>query len=291
MKSTILSPPLLALYRVLVQPSLVKSAVTTTTRRPIHRLTTPTSPRTLFCSHVRRPQQPHHAQHDHHQHQHHLRSFSSSPSSLATRPPEKRTQLWDEEIPAYRIRAVDPITKTIQPPTALRDVLSTLPRKTHRLICVSPPPPPGPIRDRTEEWIPTCRVVSKKEIYEQERVKRDQKVAARKNSADNAKTIELNWAIAEGDLAHRMKRVEEFLGQGRKVEVVLAKRKGGRKASVEECEGLVGRIQDVVGRVEGAKVGKSMEGKLGGVATLFLEGSKKVGGKEGEVVVTVAAEG
>ena len=133
--------------------------------------------------------------------------------------------------------------------------------------------------------------MSKKEIYEQERVKRDQKVAARKNSADNAKTIELNWAIAEGDLAHRMKRVEEFLGQGRKVEVVLAKRKGGRKASVEECEGLVGRIQDVVGRVEGAKVGKSMEGKLGGVATLFLEGSKKVGGKEGGEVVSVVTEG
>lgn len=142
--------------------------------------------------------------------------------------------------------------------------------------------PPRTADEDPRDWIPKCRVVSKKEQYEQDKARTKQKVAAKKNSADNVKTLELNWAIDGNDLGHRMNRVREFLGQGRKVEVVLAKKKGGRKASVDECAEVVRKIVEVAEGVEGAKQLKGMEGKLGGVATLFFEGPKIQKGKEAE---------
>lgn len=130
--------------------------------------------------------------------------------------------------------------------------------------------------EEKEEWIPTCRIISKKEQYELDRQRQKQKVQAKKNSGEaSTKTVELSWAIDGNDLAHRMKKVVEFLNEGRKVEVVLAKKKGGRKATGEECEGVVARILETVEGVKGAKVGKAMEGKVGGVLTLFFEGVKE----------------
>lgn len=178
---------------------------------------------------------------------------------------------------------MDPSTQKLNPPETLRYVLSRFDRKTHRLVCVTPPPSAAQREALEGEWIPTCRIVSKKEQYEQEKAKQKSKVQAKKNSADNVKTIELNWAIDGNDLGHRMRRVEEFLSEGRRVEVVLAKRKGGRKATIDECEGVVDKILETVEAVEGAKQLKKMEGKLAGVATLFFEGPKKVAEKEKRV--------
>ncbi|KAF1345672.1 hypothetical protein BDV97DRAFT_358806 [Delphinella strobiligena] len=76
-----------------------------------------------------------------------------------------------------------------------------------------------------------------------------------------------------------MRRVEEFLREGRRVEVLLAKRKGGRRATEGECRGVVDRILETVEGVEGARQVKEMEGKLAGLVTLFFEGPKKVAEK------------
>lgn len=262
-----LSPPLQALYRVFILPTLQQ-----TTTRPLQ---TRIAATTLT-------QQNHTP----------TRPFSSTNPYLATRPPEKRTQLWDEEIWAKRIALVDPTTKALLAPQTLRSALQDLDRKTHRLVCVTAPPPPKHPSDPTPqvEWIPTVRVMSKKEQYEAEKLKKAAKVQAKKNEAGGAtKTIEMNWAIDGNDLAHRMKRMREFLKEGRKVEVVLAKRKGGRKATVEECEGLVERIVEGVEEVAGAKEVKKMDGKLAGVATLFFEGKKSAGAVVEEKVAKEAA--
>ena len=53
---------------------------------------------------------------------------------------------------------------------------------------------------------------------------------------------------------------------------MLAAKKKGRQATPEQAAGLVKRIKDVIGEVEGAKETRAMEGKLLGLATIYVEG-------------------
>lgn len=58
------------------------------------------------------------------------------------------------------------------------------------------------------------------------------------------------------------------------MEVVLATKKRGRKATAAECEEVLGKLREVAGSVNGVKE-SPMEGKMGGFATLTFQG--KVG--------------
>jgi translation initiation factor IF-3 len=98
------------------------------------------------------------------------------------------------------------------------------------------------------------------------------KAKKERSSAVTVKTIELNWAIDGNDLRHRLDRIRDFLERGWRVEVMMAPKRKGRKASEEEARELVDRIRGVVGDVEGARESKAMEGKLLGTATIFAEG-------------------
>ena len=151
-----------------------------------------------------------------------------------------------------------------QPQTRF-DILNRLDRNTHRLIHPN---------DAFYDGLPVCKIINKKDAYTiQKQRKEDAK--ERKKIADkekSVKTLELNWAMDGNDLGHRLSKVEEFLRDGRRVEVILASKKRGRKASVEECNEVLKRIREVVGGVEGAKEAKGMEGKVGGFATLFFQG-------------------
>jgi translation initiation factor IF-3 len=86
------------------------------------------------------------------------------------------------------------------------------------------------------------------------------------------KTIELNWAIDANDLGHRIKRVTDFLAKGNRVEVVMAGKRKGRRATTEEARSLMTRVREAVEEVEGAKEWKPMEGAVLGQATLYFEG-------------------
>jgi len=116
------------------------------------------------------------------------------------------------------------------------------------------------------------------QLREQER----QKLKPKKNPQDTGKQLELSWAIDTNDLGHRLKKMKGFLEEGRKVEVVVAKKKGGRMASPKECEGVIARVKQAVAEVEGANETKAMEGKVGGTATLFFEGRAKEKQKKGK---------
>ena len=98
------------------------------------------------------------------------------------------------------------------------------------------------------------------------------KAKKERSSAVTVKTIELNWAIDGNDLRHRLERIREFLGRGWRVEVMMAPKRKGRKASEEEARELLDRVRGVVADVEGARESKAMEGKLLGTATIFAEG-------------------
>jgi len=119
-----------------------------------------------------------------------------------------------------------------------------------------------------------CKIINIKDAYlASQRTKENQKSKRKASLLSNSiKTLELNWAIDSNDLSHRLERIQQFLEEGRKVEVVLAAKKKGRKASEEECREVLGKIKEVLGRVEGAKEVRAMEGKVGGFAMVRLQG-------------------
>lgn len=225
-----------ALYRTFVLPSLSKTA---------HGQFIPTTSRRHPC---------------------HARAFSITATRLAKpREPEIRTQRWDEEITAKVIYLVDPETnKILTEPRARFDILRSLNRNTHRLVQF----------ESEHDGIPVCKIVNKKEAYERERKQKQEAKERKKLEAapKSLKTLELNWAMDPNDLGHRLDKVTEFLSEGRKVEIILASKKKGRKASAEECEVVLQKIRKTVDGVDGAKEAKNMEGKVGGFATLFFQG-------------------
>lgn len=127
-----------------------------------------------------------------------------------------------------------------------------------------------------EGLAPIARIVNKRELFQK---KKEAKKS--KNPGTVTKTIEMNWAIEKNDLGHRLEKMRGFLERGNKVEVILAGKKKGRKASVEEAEAVIVRIREFVAGVEGAKERVKMDGKVLGMAVLSFEG-KVVKKGEGE---------
>jgi translation initiation factor IF-3 len=274
--------PIKALYTIFVQPIL------STNRQRLSR-------------NLPAPQQ-------HHQHlTTQTRSFTCTPrpsaavaggtaggNKRAARAPEVRTQKWNEEITARILQLVDPETKTLGERVTRYDVLRDLDQKTHRLVQLTPDDP----EDR--HFVPVCKIVSKKEAYETEKKKKTAQKEVKQAAAKerSIKTLELNWAIDGNDLAHRLEKVRAFLEEGRRVEVVLASKKRGRKATMAECEGLLEKIRGVADGVGGAKVLKEFEGKMGGFATVIYQGrapgvvvggGKAAGAKKEEVEASAEA--
>lgn len=131
---------------------------------------------------------------------------------------------------------------------------------------------------------PICKIISKIDLRTQYNKKLDIEKQASKGPA--LKKLELNWAIAGGDLKHRLEKLKDFLKEGRKVEVLLGPKRRGKKATDAECKSILKTIQDVVDGCKGANEVKR-EGTVGGVLTLTLQGRKL---KEDEKVVEEQSE-
>ncbi|GAM91624.1 hypothetical protein ANO11243_096760 [Dothideomycetidae sp. 11243] len=125
-----------------------------------------------------------------------------------------------------------------------------------------------------EEWVPICKIENKAEAAARVRELAATRKEQKKLAPEGVKIIELNWAIDGNDLGHRLKKVEEFLRARRKVEVIIAPKRRGRKATREECDSLVKKIKDALGNVDGAKESRPMQGKVGEVASIMLEGNR-----------------
>ncbi|KAI9837259.1 MAG: hypothetical protein M1819_000333 [Sarea resinae] len=170
----------------------------------------------------------------------------------------------NDEIEAREIHIVDD-SGTFHPVTPLKDALRSFDHKTYQLVQVAPPE-----ADRA----PVCRIISKARFRES---LRKQSKAKTKAPSSSSKQLELNWAIDPNDLGHRLDKMQQFLEQGRRVEIILAsKKKGkGRRASPEEAEAVLKQIKERAMAVEGTKELKSMEGKILGLVTLYFEGPSK----------------
>ena len=184
------------------------------------------------------------------------------------RPPVQRTQAYDEEIQSQFVHIVDSSGK-LGPAITRFDALHSFDRQTHHLVQVAPLLESDPATG--EPTPPVCKVISKEELRAIERSK--SKAKTKKSPDQLTKQLEINWAIDQHDLQHRLKRFAEFLEQGRRVEILLARKKSGRQATTDEAlhllEILRGTCEDV-----GGKEWKMMEGKVGFMAKLYFEGSK-----------------
>ncbi|CZR57259.1 related to translation initiation factor IF-3 [Phialocephala subalpina] len=210
------------------------------------------------------------------------RSTSIHPPILLT--PQRRTLVnlhraeksrlpRDDEIKSWSVQLVTEDGK-LQEPRSTMAILDSMDRKKDSLVIVKEGEPGIP---------PICKIMNKVAMRESEKARRK----AEKKGGVTVKTMELNWAIDNNDLGHRLTKLKEFLGKGQRVEVLLAsKRKGkGRKATEEEAMRVIGKIRGAMREMEGAKEMKPMEGKILGTATLFLEGKVQKESREKAVEV------
>lgn len=184
--------------------------------------------------------------------------------SQASLPIAKRRLPRDDEIQDYMVRIVSDDNK-LSPPQYTSSVLNSMDRKDETLVMVAMSDS-DPDSEATS--YPICRIQSKKALREAEKARQKKKELP----SATVKTIELNWAIDPHDLQHRLQRVKDFLSKGWRVDVVMAGKRKGRKATPEEAKLLVERVREAVKEVEGSKEWRDMEGSLGATATIYLVG-------------------
>lgn len=148
-------------------------------------------------------------------------------------------------------------------------------RVTHHLMQVTP----GEVDmfGRSDpENPPVCKVVSKMDLrlQHQKKLEIERRAARGVGAGPATKNLELNWAIAPGDLAHRLEKMKQFLKEGRKVEVLLGPKRRGRVATDKECKDVLKKIRDALAECKGSTEAKEPQGVMGGVMTLIFEGRK-----------------
>ncbi|GLI73918.1 hypothetical protein PoHVEF18_002150 [Penicillium ochrochloron] len=180
----------------------------------------------------------------------HPRYFHES-SQLAlpvVRTPNAPTQIKDEAIGTRLVQLVDE-EQNLMPPRRLVEVLDSFDRSKFFLLQVSPAEADRP---------PVCKILNKMEAKQHEKAK----MKNAKVGKVQTKQIELNWAIDAHDLAHRLKQLTNFLEKGRKVEVIMKRKKAKRSPTVEEIKQVIQSVLDTTREAGGTQV-KAMEGEPG----------------------------
>lgn len=151
---------------------------------------------------------------------------------------------------------------TLSEPQILRHLLQGLDREKQCIIQLSKP--------GTTEY-PVVQIANKDELRKQVREKEKHVKEQQKESRDKkAKQIEMNWAIDGHDLGIKMKQLESFLEKGRKVEILLAAKRKGRKAELPEGMALLKQIRARMVELDAREV-KTMEGEVLKQATLIVQ--------------------
>ncbi|KAF7718898.1 Uncharacterized protein PECH_006636 [Penicillium ucsense] len=181
-----------------------------------------------------------------------LKSRGFHQSSALARPvvrtPNAPTVIKDEAIGTRLVQLVDE-DQNLMPPQRLAEVLESFDRSKFFLLQVAPADSDRP---------PVCKILNKMEAKQHEKAK------AKSAKAPKAQTkqIELNWAIDAHDLSHRLKQLTNFLEKGRKVEVIMKRKKAKRAPTVDEIKHVIQTVLDTT-REAGATQVKAMEGEPG----------------------------
>ncbi|PGH11286.1 hypothetical protein AJ80_07185 [Polytolypa hystricis UAMH7299] len=178
--------------------------------------------------------------------------YHSSASSNKTIP--ARVLIKDEHIQGERVQIVNE-QGGLDPPMYLNRALLTFDRSQSFLVQVAPESPERPA---------VCKLMGRREAREMEKQK------SKQIKPDVTKKIELNWGIADHDLNHRLKQMENFLQKGKKVEMVMLRKSRKAIPTAPQAQKLVETVKSRLEEI-GAVESKPMDGKLLGLLTLFLE--------------------
>ncbi|KAJ4351235.1 uncharacterized protein N0V89_006574 [Didymosphaeria variabile] len=188
--------------------------------------------------------------------------------------PAKRQALsdmytFDNAIQANEINLIDE-RGNFNPNVYYNDAMRKFNRVTHHLLLISEGRT-NEFGEQDPEHLPTCKIISKMELRSQYNKKIE--IARKLEKGPSTKNLELNWAIAGGDLKHRLEKLKQFLKEGKKVEVLLGPKRRGKKATEEEAKAVLKAVTDAVDECRGAGEVKR-EGVLGGVLTIVFQGTK-----------------
>ncbi|KAI0124284.1 hypothetical protein BJ170DRAFT_638749 [Xylariales sp. AK1849] len=220
-----------------------------------------------------------------------LRSFGKPKPKDGSNPAGAKFSRFpaDNAIPFKYIRISDTETNTLSEPQRTSDVLKGLDRAKYTLVMVASPPRSKPadadadagsaggdgegaggvtLDTMTTPQQPAaiCRIIDK---FAYAKATEEKEKAARRKEL-NRKELELNWAIAANDLTHRLKQLKDFLAKGKRVEVMLAKKRRGRPATAEEGNTLLERLSEAAQETSAKEVKR--EGSFPGVVKVVFEG-------------------
>ncbi|KAH6675333.1 translation initiation factor IF-3 [Plectosphaerella plurivora] len=211
-------------------------------------------------------------------------AFNRGLSTSATRfafPPRRQRVVPDRLPKDYEIRAKEVMLSEednqITGPHKTQRLLLTLDKTIYSLRTIEDAlPPPKPTEDgkpqkqrRPGAQYPLCRIVHKVEEY---KAKQAQAKAKKEANKVKQKAVEINWAIAQNDLALKLKQLKSFLEKGHKVTVTFARKKGARAATSEEMQEAVKAVKDAAAEVPGAKNWKAADGEVGRKYSMYFEG-------------------
>jgi len=135
----------------------------------------------------------------------------------------------------------------------LRLILRRIDREKETVIQLSKP------GERDVAVVQIAKISDLRErLRERERAEREKMLAERDNKP---KQIELNWAISEHDLELKLKQMEQFVDEGRKVELLLAAKKRARKASQDEGNEVLKKIRERLVAIDAKEIAP-MEGQV-----------------------------
>ncbi|KYK60857.1 translation initiation factor IF-3 [Drechmeria coniospora] len=180
------------------------------------------------------------------------------------RPPQ------DHEITDPQIMVID--GGATEGPLAPAYVLTKL-TSAESLRMVRPYVPADAKAGRPHAQLAVCKIVNKRDEYaRQKELKEKRKTSAA--AKPKSKELELTWSIGDHDLATKMRQMAGFLAKGMKVELMLARKKGGKQVTGDEAADVVRRVRDEA-TANGAREGKPASGQVGGTMRLYFEGNAK----------------
>lgn len=158
-------------------------------------------------------------------------------------------------------------------PVATRLALARLgPDESLRMV--QPYLPADAEADRPLPRLAVCKVVNKRDEYARQRQRREAQAGSGAAAKPKTKELDLSWAIGPHDLATKMRQMGGFLAKGSKVELMLARKKGGKPVSPDEAAEVVRRLREEV-EAYGGREAKPPSGQVGGTMRLFVEAAAK----------------
>lgn len=128
------------------------------------------------------------------------------------------------------------------------------------LRMIQPYVPADPETGRWRAQLAICKVVNKRDEYIRQRQLKEQRRADAAAGKGKSKALDLSWSIGDHDLGIKLQQMGKFLAKGIKVEMTVERKKGGKKATLEEAAALVKRVREAAeaqgGREKGEGVGE-----------------------------------